>query len=221
MAGKKWVNPVARAVSKETEAHEPSAATEESTTTTGHDDTSLIAACRSGDPVAFRSLVERYQHRVYAVAYRCVGNHQDAEEVALDVFARAYRNLDGFEGRSSVYTWLYRIAVNLSSNRVRDRGRKGRDKGLSLEAEYSGAGPAATDARPDAFAANKELEAGLQAALDELPETCRTAFVLRTFEHLSYDAIAEAMECPKGTVKSRLNQARRLLRDILSERGLL
>lgn len=189
------------------------------------DEDALLAACRRGEPDAFRRLVEAYQHRVYAVAYRCVGNHHDAEEVALDVFVRAYQNLDGFEGRSSLYTWLYRIAANLAANRVRDRGRKGRDKGVSLEAERDGVSLAgalpAGNPGPDAAAAGKELEHGLQEALNELPEACRTAFVLRTFEQLSYDEIAEVMECPRGTVKSRLNQARTLLRDILRERSLI
>jgi RNA polymerase sigma-70 factor (ECF subfamily) len=189
-------------------------------------DIALVDACLNGDESAFDELVRRYKDRVYNVVYRFLGNHEDSLEVALEVFVRAYRSLDSFRGHAQVYTWLYSIAANTCRNRLRDRGRKGRDKGISFEALMESA-PAvaqeatATHVTPSHLAEKRELNEGLKGCLEDLPDTYRLVFVLRTFDSLSYGDIAASVECPEGTVKSRLNQARKLLRECLGRRGLL
>lgn len=192
----------------------------------GHSDLGLVEECRRGDASAFDELVRRYKDRVYSVVYRFLGDREEALDVSQEVFVRAYRGIGTFRGNSKVYTWLYSIAANLARNRLRDSGRKGRDKGTSLEAlqdEAPGVADANARSRPNPRdeAIGRETEALLQQCLLELPEHNRLAFVLRTFEDLSYEEIADAMGCPVGTVKSRLNQARQMLRDRLKERAVL
>jgi len=142
------------------------------------------------------------------------------------VFVRAYRGIEDFRGTAQVYTWLHSIAANLARNRLRDRGRKGRDKAVSLEALDANAPglaqEAASTARtPGDIAMSEEFQALLQQCLNELPDHYRQTFVLRTFEDLSYEEIADIMGCPAGTVKSRLNQARTMLRNRLKELSFL
>lgn len=182
--------------------------------------------CRKGDSSAFETLVGRYKDRVYTVAYRFLGNHEDAQDVAQEVFVRAYRGLDGFKGDSKVYTWLYSITGNLARNKLRDSKRKGRNKGMSLEdlerrAPGAAQELASTRETPENAATRHETEEALQACLEELPEHYRIVFVLRTFEQLSYEEIADAVGCPKGTVKSRLNHARKILHEGLTARSIL
>lgn len=188
-----------------------------------HTDVILVEECRNGDASAFEELVRRYKDRIYNVAYRYLGNHEDAQDVAQDVFIRAYRGIREFKGKAKVYTWLYSIAGNLARNKLRDGHRKGRDMGTSLEALEESAPAVARRAlgrssgTPEDAARQHEMDELLQRCLEELPEHYRMAFVLRTFEDLSYDEIADAMGCPAGTVKSRLNQARVLLQQRLRE----
>lgn len=192
----------------------------------GHSDAGLVEECRKGDTTAFDELVRRHKDRIYNVVFRFLGNREDALDVCQEVFVRAYRSLDGFHGRAKVYTWLYSIAANLARNRLRDTSRKGRNQGTSLDALQERApnavpDPGASANTPRDVAQGHELEAVLQECLEELPDHYRMAFVLRTFEDLSYEEIAEVMGCPAGTVKSRLNQARRILRDRLTELAVI
>ena len=189
-------------------------------------DKGLVAECQGGDTSAFDELVRRYKDRVYNVVYRFLGNHEDALDVSQEVFVRAYRSIDSFQGRAQVYTWLYSIAANLARNRLRDGGRKGRDRGTSLDALSERApdvaqAASATHQTPRDLAQTHELDAVLQRCLGELPDHYRVAFVLRTFEDLSYEEIADVMGCPPGTVKSRLNQARKRLRERLAALAVL
>lgn len=188
-----------------------------------HSDVGLVQECQRGDPAAFRELVRRYMDRVCNVAYRFLGNHEDAQDIAQETFVRAYRGIQTFKGDAKVYTWLYSIAGNLARNKLRDSKRKGRDKGTSFEAMEERGGPVASgeERSPESAARQAELDEILQACLDELPEHYRMAFVLRTFDDLGYGEIADAMGCPVGTVKSRLNQARKLLRNRLRELNVL
>jgi len=189
-------------------------------------DVDLVEQCQAGDASAFDELVRRYQDRVYNTVYRYLGNHEDALDVAQEVFVRAYRAIDTFRGHAQVYTWLYSIAANLARNRLRDHGRKGRNRGTSLDALEEAApdaaqrATAATDTPRD-LAQRQELEQALDHCLEALPDLYRLAFVLRTWDGLSYEDIAASCGCPKGTVKSRLNQARSRLADCLEERGVL
>jgi RNA polymerase sigma-70 factor (ECF subfamily) len=190
-------------------------------------DLTLVEECRGGDATAFDELVRRYKDCVYNVVYRFVGNHEDALDVCQEVFMRAYRGVAGFRGSAKVYTWLYCIAANVARNRLRDGGRKGRDKGVSLDALEAAGAPAASQSphpqceTPRAAAERHELDEMLQRCLNELPDHYRMAFVLRTFDDLSYEEIAEALGCPTGTVKSRISQARKMLRDRLEELAVL
>ncbi len=191
-----------------------------------HTDDDLVRACRDGQESAFDELVRRYKDRVYNVVYRYLGNHEDSLDVALEVFVKAYRNLDSFQGHAQVYTWLYSIAANASRNKLRDQSRKGRNKGVSYEALQEMAPSVAQAATtnpvtPSHLAQKRELDEGLKACLEELPDTYRLPFVLRTFDNLSYADIAASVDCPRGTVKSRLNQARKRLRDCLTQREVL
>jgi len=189
-------------------------------------DVGLVEECRRGDPRAFDTLINRYKDRIYNAAYRFLGNHEEAADLCQEVFVRAYRAIDGFEGKAKVSTWLYSITLNLCRNRVRDSKRKGRDKGVSLELLQERS-PGRTDnfagggTSPSDNAVRAELETALHACLEALPDHYRMTFVLRTYEDLAYDEIAEAMGCPSGTVKSRLNQARRLLKNCLTEHEVL
>jgi len=186
----------------------------------------LVERIRTGDTAAFEVLVNRYQHRVYNVVYRYLGNHEDARDVAQEVFIRAFRGANSFRGHAKVYTWLYSIAANLSRNRLRDSQRKGRNRSVSLEALREEA-PSIAEAftadgdSPRSNAQHRELREGLRLCLEALPDSFRMAFVLRVTDELSYEDIAISVGVPQGTVKSRLNQARKRLRDCLSQRGVL
>ncbi len=191
-----------------------------------YSDTALIEDCKQGNPAAFDEFVRRYKDRVYGVVYRFLGNHEDAQDVSQEVFLRAYQGLAGFEGRSKVTTWLHSIAGNLARNRLRDSGRRGRNKVVRLDearAERGGAQGAwaSAQANPEESARGQELERAMQEALLTLPEHYRLVFVLRTFDRLNYDEIAEIAGCPRGTVKSRLNHARKQLHAQLKERQLI
>jgi len=186
-----------------------------------YSDAALVDDCKSGNPAAFDELVRRYKDRVYHVVYRFVGNHEDAQDLAQEVFLRAHQGLAQFEGRSKIYTWLYSIAGNLARNRLRDGGRRGRDKVVRLDEARADREQPAAAPNPEQAARGRELEAAMQEALLTLPEHYRIVFVLRTVDRLSYDEIAEIAGCPKGTVKSRLNYARGQLHARLKEQGLI
>lgn len=202
-------------------------------------DAGLVEECRAGDASAFDEIVRRYKDRVYRVVYRFLGNHEDASDVAQETFIRAYRGIQDYRGAAQMCTWLHSIAANLARNRLRDGGRKGRDMGVSLDSNYGDAilnsegmtaGASGRQgikygvpaiATPRDAAEQHELEESLQRCLTELPEPYRMAFALRTFDDLSYEAIAETLGIPIGTVKSRINQARRMLRERLEELALV
>ena len=177
------------------------------------DETELIRKATRGDREAFGILVERYQRRVIGVALAVVHNPEDALELAQETFVRAFENLRSFESRSSFSTWLYRIAANLAIDlRRRERRHtfvRGDEAETEIERLPSPAG--------DSFAefSRGELNYRLRAALDELTPDHRAVILLREVEGLSYDEISDMLQCPRGTVMSRLHYARNRLRDIL------
>jgi RNA polymerase sigma-70 factor (ECF subfamily) len=175
----------------------------------------LVRRVVAGDAAAFGQIVERYQDRLYNTAYRLVGGAEDARDIVQEVFVKAYENLERFRGSSALYTWLFRIAVNTSLSHRRKR------KGIRLVA-YSGdgeegnPGPALADHRaadPSDRMMAAELEATIQDALDTLDEEHRTVVVLRDVQHCDYREIADILDVPIGTVKSRLHRARLMLRE--------
>ena len=150
------------------------------------DDPTLLARLRAGDAQAFETLVTTYQHRVFGVALRMLGRRAEAEEIAQETFLRAHRALGAFRGEARLGTWLYAIASRLCLNRLASAGG------------------------PDAVGALErgELEAALHQAVAALPEERRIVVVLRDFEGLSYEEIAEALGVPLNTVRTRLHRAR-------------
>lgn len=179
------------------------------------DEAELIDRARNGDSEAFGVLVERYQRRVVGVALAVVKNQDDALELAQETFVRAFENLKNFESRSSFSTWLYRIAANLSIDFWRREGRhvvlRGEDAQNEIERLPSLQG--------DSFkeVSRSELSERLKNALEQLTPEHRAVILLREVEGLSYDEISETLQCPRGTVMSRLHYARTHLRMILQD----
>lgn len=188
---------------------------------TGPSDTELVERFKSGDRRAFDEIVRRYQHRVYSLALRWMGNEQVAHEVAQDVFIALYRSLERFRGDAQLSTWIYRVVVNHCKNRRLYRRRRKMDRHEPLEGDRSdddapkrqlaGDGPA-----PDAGVHQSEAEQLIRAALEQLPEDQRAIIVMRDIEDLTYEEIGELLDLPRGTVKSRLHRARTHLARVLA-----
>jgi RNA polymerase sigma-70 factor, ECF subfamily len=184
------------------------------------DDLALVQRAKGGDMEAFRSLVVRYQRKVYAVALGIVRDADLAWDVSQDVFVRVHRSLDGFKGESSFFTWLFRIATHVSIDSVRKERVAQRDEVDELrESDLADAGegilatPLGND--PGETLLRRELAGKMAAALATLPEKHRTILVLREVEGLSYDELAERLGIHKGTVMSRLFHARRKMQAAL------
>jgi RNA polymerase sigma-70 factor (ECF subfamily) len=164
-------------------------------------DLELVRRAQRGERGAFDLLVLRYQHKVIKLVARLLRDPAEAEDVAQEAFVKAYRALGSFRGDSAFYTWLYRIAVNTARNAMASRQRRP----LDYEAELSEAEQGDT---PEATALTEEIRETVNRAVAELPEDLRTAIILREVEGLSYEEIASAMDCPVGTVRSRIFRAR-------------
>lgn len=183
------------------------------------EDAALIERVIQNDQDAYRLLVEKYQGKIYAVAYGVLHHREDAREVAQEAFIKAYRNLPGFRLDSSFYTWLYRITVNLAID-FRRKAYRGRETALDEtritpeDAHHTGPRPLAT---PSQNYDRKQLGAKIKTAIDSLPQDQRTAIVLREIQGLSYSEIAETMGCAEGTVMSRLYYGRKKLQSILKD----
>ncbi|MDO8430792.1 MAG: sigma-70 family RNA polymerase sigma factor [Candidatus Binatus sp.] len=182
------------------------------------DEAELIDRARNGDSEAFGVLVERYQRRVVGVALAVVKNQDDAIELAQETFVRAFENLKNFESRSSFSTWLYRIAANLSIDFWRREGRHVILRGEDAQNEID----RLPSLQGDSFKAvsRSELSERLKKALEQLTPEHRAVILLREVEGLSYDEISETLQCPRGTVMSRLHYARNHLRAILQDLSL-
>ncbi|HYR71729.1 MAG TPA: sigma-70 family RNA polymerase sigma factor [Candidatus Acidoferrum sp.] len=165
---------------------------------------------RAGDAPAFEELVMTYQHRVFGVALRMLGNRAEAEDVAQEAFVRAHRALGAFRGDAKLSTWLYAITSRLCLNRLASGERRMARQGEHALLRLSDAGP-----RPDAALERRELETALGRAIAELPEDRRIVVVLRDIEGLSYEEIAQVLELELGTVRSRLHRARSELKEKL------
>jgi RNA polymerase sigma-70 factor (ECF subfamily) len=189
-------------------------------------DISLVRRVQRGDKGAFDALVLKYQHKVVKLVMRYVRSPAEAEDIAQEAFIKAYRALPQFRGDSAFYTWLYRIAINTAKNAVVSRDRSPIDFELDLQnpdESYEMHGRLKDSETPEALAMTDEIRATVNSAIDALPEDLRTAIVLRELEGLSYEEIAATMDCPVGTVRSRIFRAReaidKRLRDVF-EGGL-
>ncbi|WP_410473655.1 RNA polymerase sigma factor RpoE [Guyparkeria sp. TX1] len=177
-------------------------------------DKALVARARKGDRRAFDLLVLKYQHRVQRLIARYIRDPEQVFDLSQETFIKAYRALERFRGDSAFYTWIYRIAVNTAKNQLASDARGGYmvslNSGGSDESDEPMMEPEALrdGGTPDALAATEELKGAIDRAISELPEDLRTALTLREMEGLSYDEIAAVMDCPIGTVRSRIFRAR-------------
>ena len=183
-------------------------------------DWELVRRTREGDRDAFRELVERYQRRVAALAVGMLRSREDALDVVQETFTKAYQNLDRFKGDSGFYTWLYRIAFNLCVDHQRREGKfTDLRPGVDETGEIAPL-PVADGPRPDEpFQRVRSAEIGrrVEQAMRELTPDHRAVILLREVEGLSYEEISRVLDCPKGTVMSRLHYARRQLQSRLRE----
>ena len=182
----------------------------------------LLKAVKAGDPTAYQGLVEKYQNRVYHLVYGMVRNREDASDITQDAFVKAYRKIDSFRLESSFYTWLYRIAINHCKNRRMYQRRRhtqqhdSLDKPLGDEEDGKRRELPSDGPLPDSGIHRTEAQQILQKALEQLDEEQRFIIVLRDMEDRSYEEIAELLNLPRGTVKSRLHRARQQLARHLS-----
>jgi RNA polymerase sigma-70 factor (ECF subfamily) len=175
------------------------------------DDRALVERCLAGDSEAFGLLVDRYQNVLYNVALRMLGNPEDAGDVAQTAFVKAFEKLDTYKPKYKFFSWIYRIMMNESLNTLQRRKPQ-------VEIDPSLAGPGGT---PEDELDSKEICERVQWAVVQLPIEYRRLIVLRHFGYLSYRDIGGALAIPEKTVKSRLFTARKMLRDILLQRGMV
>lgn len=173
-------------------------------------DNELVRLVQAGDKRAFELLFHRHQHKVGSLVARYVRDRDEVADLVQEVFIKAYRALPRFRGDSAFYTWIFRIAVNTAKNYIASRGRRASDLKVDLEdAEYIDGGEAMKHAdNPEGELARDEMKKVIDAAISALPEDLRSAVTLREFDGLSYEQIAEIMDCPVGTVRSRIFRAR-------------
>ncbi len=185
----------------------------------------LIRRCLEGQTEAFSVLVVRYQDRIYNSIYRMCRDHQESEELAQEAFLKAFEKLERFRGNSRFYTWLFRIAMNLTLSRGRRKAKVkfvtldagGRDGGWQsgeLEKSYI---PEGREKRPDEVAEDSETAQRISEAIERLDDEYRAVVVLRDIEDMDYAEISEVLEIPPGTVKSRLHRARKILQEQLAD----
>lgn len=183
-------------------------------------DLGLVQRVQKGDKAAFDLLVRKYQHKVVKLVTRYLRDPADAEDVAQEAFIKAYRAIPQFRGDSAFYTWLYRIAINTAKNAIVSRDRSPIEFDLDLQnvEESNFMQSRLADAEtPESLLQTEEIRETVNRAIEALPEDLRTAIVLRELEGLSYEDIAQAMDCPVGTVRSRIFRAREAIDKRLSE----
>ena len=182
----------------------------EQTRTSDQIDQELVLRVQRGDKSAFDHLVRKYQYKIIQMVNRFVKDPSEAQDVAQEAFIKAYRALGNFRGDSAFYTWLYRIAINTAKNYLVSRARRYSQFEIDVqEAEQLGNLPQLKSLdTPEQQLLNEEIVDYIKLAIDKLPEEMRMAIMLREFEGMSYEEIALAMDCPVGTVRSRIFRAR-------------
>ncbi len=173
-------------------------------------DKELVQRVQQGDKSAYDLLVIKYQHKIVQLVNRFVKDPSEAQDVAQEAFIKAYRALGNFRGDSAFYTWLYRIAINTAKNYLVSRSRRYSDYEVDVQdAEQVENAPQLKGMdTPDNVLMNEQIVEAIKSAIEKLPDEMRTAIMLREFEGMSYEEIAQAMDCPVGTVRSRIFRAR-------------
>jgi len=177
-------------------------------------DQDLVDRCRGGDQAAFRELAAKYYQKVFMVVLGILNHPEDAQDVAQETFFKAYTKIRGFRGQSSFYTWIYRIAVNLSLDYRRHQKRNPLENVEAVEAAEEDAD--VQSGEPYRDLCNRKLREKIFQAIDELTPEHKTVMILRVLEGLSYKEIGLALGCPEGTVMSRLHYARKQLQEKLT-----
>lgn len=172
-------------------------------------DLQLVRKVQHGDRGAFDLLVIKYQARVASIIGRYLQDHQDVRDLTQETFIKAFRAIDRFRGDSAFYTWIYRIAVNTAKNHLEFTGRRPQASADVQDAEnYENGGRLRSHDTPERLLQRDQVQSALQNAIAALPEELRSAFLLREYDGLSYDEIAGILDCPIGTVRSRIFRAR-------------
>ena len=173
-------------------------------------DQQLVVRVQKGDKRAFDLLVLKYQHKIKAIVGRYIRDHAEVDDVTQEAFIKAYRALANFRGDSAFYTWMYRIGINTAKNHLVSRGRRppARDVDIDDVEFHAGSEPLRDLNTPENNFFRDELQSVVNRAIRDLPEDLRTAVTLRELEGLSYEDIADIMDCPVGTVRSRIFRAR-------------
>lgn len=173
-------------------------------------DSELVKRVQNGDKKAFDMLVVKYQQRIMNLISRFVRDKDEVMDISQEAFIKAYRALPNFRGDSAFYTWLYRIAINTAKNFLVSQGRRppGSDIDSSDAEQYDGGDALRDTGSPERLMFRDEIKEMIFKTIDELPEDLRTAILLREIEGLSYEEIADSMDCPVGTVRSRIFRAR-------------
>jgi len=173
-------------------------------------DQQLVERVQKGDKRAFDLLVIKYQHKIMSLISRYIQDSAEVQDVAQEAFIKAFRALKNFRGDSQFYTWLYRIAVNTAKNHLVSQGRRPPTQDVEVDdaEHYAEAGALKDTATPDRLLARDQLKAVVYDAIEQLPDELRTAITLREMDGMSYEDIAEIMQCPIGTVRSRIFRAR-------------
>jgi RNA polymerase sigma factor (sigma-70 family) len=185
-----------------------------------HDDETLLRRTQKGDHHAFDVLVERYKQRLYATVYHMTGNHEDANDLVQETFIKAFKSLHTFRGRSSFYTWIYRIAVNRTINFLKRSKNKNQyslddiDSSIQTDPDFLELMSHVTPRREVGL---KELQQKLNEALQKLSETHRAVVIMHDIQGMTHADIAKVMRCSEGTVRSRLFYARQHLQSLLSD----
>ena len=184
-------------------------------------DQRLVVRSQQGDKRAFDVLVLKYQQRIASIVSRYLRDQDEVADVTQEAFIKAYRALANFRGDAQFYTWLYRIAINTAKNHLVAKSRRppNTDKDIN-DGEFSeNSVVLEAEDQPEALLARDQLQAVILAAVDDLQEDLRTALMLREFDGLSYEEIAEIMACPVGTVRSRIFRARETIEKKMHQMG--
>jgi len=173
-------------------------------------DAELVKRVQGGDTAAFDLLVQKYQHKVINLVGRFVSDKSECQDIAQDAFIKSFRAINSFRGDSQFYTWLYRIAANTAKNYLASRARK--SPGYTVDVEdaehFEGESGLKEYATPENLLLTDEIKATVFGAIEKLPEDLKSAITLREIDGLSYEEIAQVMDCPIGTVRSRIFRAR-------------